>query len=215
MTTYHNDQARDGVNGNETVLTPGIVSGSTFTLLKNFDNLDGLVYAQPLYLSGVTMNRTTSCPGSNKNIAIVATENFSRIVLAPDSQSDGFLDVRHIYGLNLRKKTDLVVLSACRTVLGRQSSGDDIVGLNRAFIYAGSPSVIASLWSVREKQTGDLMESFFGHLHGGMCKADALCAAQSETRAKYPNPYFWASFVLTGDPGDCHGSVTKIINQQQ
>jgi CHAT domain-containing protein len=140
---------------------------------------------------------------------------FSRIVLAPDSQNDGFLDVRHIYELNLRKKTDLVVLSACRTVLGKQSSGDDIIGLNRAFIYAGSPSVIASLWSVRERQTGDLMESFFGHLHGGMCKADALRAAQSETRAKYPHPYFWASFVLTGDPGDCHGSVTKIMSQRR
>lgn len=75
VTTYHNDPARDGVNGNETVLTPAIVSGSTFTLLKNFDNLDGLVYAQPLYLSGVTMAASTSCAGSNKSIAIVATEN--------------------------------------------------------------------------------------------------------------------------------------------
>jgi hypothetical protein len=75
VTSYHNDNTRDGVNGNETLLTPSIVSGSTFTLLKNFDNLDGLVYAQPLYLSGVTMASTTNCAGSNKNIAIVATEN--------------------------------------------------------------------------------------------------------------------------------------------
>jgi len=73
VTTYHNDNARDGVNGNETILKPTVVSGSTFTLIKNFDNLDGLVYAQPLYLSGVTM-ASTNCTGV-KNIAIVATEN--------------------------------------------------------------------------------------------------------------------------------------------
>ena len=73
VTSYHNDNARDGVNGYETTLTPSIVSGSTFTLLKNFDNLDGLVYAQPLYLTGVTM-ASTNCTGV-KDIAIVATEN--------------------------------------------------------------------------------------------------------------------------------------------
>jgi hypothetical protein len=75
VTTYHNDNARDGVSGNETVLTPSVISGSTFTLIQHFDNLDGLVYAQPLYLSGVTMASVTSCPGTNKSIAIVATEN--------------------------------------------------------------------------------------------------------------------------------------------
>ena len=75
VTTFHNDNARDGVNGNETVLNPGVLTGGTFTLLKNFDNLDGLVYAQPLYLSGVTMASTTACAGTNKDIAIVATEN--------------------------------------------------------------------------------------------------------------------------------------------
>lgn len=133
---------------------------------------------------------------------------FSRIVLVPDSKNDGFLDVRRIYDLDLREKTNLVVLSACQTVLGKLSSGDEVIGLNRAFLYAGSPSVIASLWSVREKPTGELMEAFFGHLHEGMCKGEALRAAQSETRLRYPHPYFWASFILTGDQGDCHSSLT-------
>jgi len=75
VTTYHNDNSRDGVNGSETTLTPAAVSSSSFTLLQHFDNLDGLVYAQPLYLSGVQMS--VGCPGGNKNIAIVATENNS------------------------------------------------------------------------------------------------------------------------------------------
>jgi CHAT domain-containing protein len=125
---------------------------------------------------------------------------FSRIILASDEENDGFLEVHEVYRLDLRR-ANLVVLSGCQTQLGRQSRGDDIVGLNRAFIYAGSPSVVASLWSVPERQTGELMLSFFKHLKGGESKAAALSAAQAEVRKEYPNPYYWAAFVLTGDAG--------------
>jgi CHAT domain-containing protein len=98
-------------------------------------------------------------------------------------------------------RTNLVVLSACQTQLGAQSKGDDIVGLNRAFIYAGASSVIASLWTVDDETTSLLMKSFYGHLKQGMSRAAALQAAQTATRKKYPHPYYWAAFVLTGDPG--------------
>jgi CHAT domain-containing protein len=124
---------------------------------------------------------------------------FSNIVLAPDNENDGLLEVHEVYGLDL-KKTDLVVLSSCQTQLGKQSLGDDIVGLNRAFIYAGTPSVIASLWSVEEQSTSELMIDFFKNLKRGMSKTAALQAAQKQARTKNPNPYYWASFVLTGDP---------------
>jgi len=69
---------------------------------------------------------------------------FSRLVLAADDRNDGRLEVHEVYGLDLAK-ADLVVLSACETELGARSEGDDVVGLNRAFIYAGTPSVLASL----------------------------------------------------------------------
>jgi CHAT domain-containing protein len=123
---------------------------------------------------------------------------FSQIILAPDQENDGVLEVHEVYELEL-KKTNLVVLSACQTQLGEQSKGDDVVGLNRAFIYAGAPSVVASLWSVKEEQTGTLMYSFLKNYHDGMSKASALQAAQRELRATHP--YYWAAFVLTGDPG--------------
>ncbi len=110
------------------------------------------------------------------------------------------LTVSDVYGLDL-KKADLVVLSACQTQLGVLSRGDDVVGLTRAFIYAGAPSVISSLWSVDDQATGLLMTSFYKHLRSGMSKAAALRAAQADTRAAYPHPYYWAAFVLTGDPG--------------
>jgi len=125
---------------------------------------------------------------------------FSRIRLGAGKDDAGALEVREVYDLDL-SKASLVVLSACETQLGRQSKGDDIVGLNRAFIYAGTPTVIASLWTVDDESTSYLMKSFYIHLKSGMRKAAALQAAQSDARKKYLHPYYWAGFVLTGDPG--------------
>lgn len=129
-----------------------------------------------------------------------ASPLFSRIYLAPDKANDGILEVHEVYDLDLAK-ADLVVLSGCQTQVGQRSQGDDIIGLNRAFIYAGTPTVVASLWSVPDKETAELMVAFFKHLKNGKGKAEALRAAQREIRVKYPHPYYWAAFVLTGDPG--------------
>jgi CHAT domain-containing protein/Flp pilus assembly protein TadD len=125
---------------------------------------------------------------------------FSRIMLTPEKDDNGALEVREVYGMDLAR-TNLVVLSACHTQLGMRSKGDDIVGMNRAFIYAGASSVIASLWTVDDRATNLLMKAFYSHLKRGMSKAAALKAAQAATRKRYPHPYYWAAFVLTGDPG--------------
>jgi CHAT domain-containing protein/Tfp pilus assembly protein PilF len=125
---------------------------------------------------------------------------FSRLFLAPGGTDDGTLTVQDVYGLDLAN-ADLVVLSACETQLGAHSRGDDLVGLNRAFLYAGAPSVIASLWSVNDQATAVFMAAFYQHFRARASKADALQAAQTQTRAQYPHPYYWAAFVLTGDPG--------------
>lgn len=132
---------------------------------------------------------------------------FSRIWLAQDKDDDGGLTVHEVYDLEL-PKTDLVVLSACDTQLGAQSKGDDIIGLNRAFIYAGASTVIASLWVVDNKATTLLMRAFYTHLQRGKGKADALRLAQSDVRREYPNPYYWAAFILTGDAGLTNGSYS-------
>jgi CHAT domain-containing protein len=134
---------------------------------------------------------------------------FSRVFLAPDAQNDGSLTVQEVYGLNLAR-ADLVVLSACDTQLGAQSRGDDLVGLNRVFIYAGAPSVIASLWRVNDEATAVLMTAFYRQLRAGASKAQALQAAQVETRRHYPHPYYWAAFVLTGDPGTSAGGSAVL-----
>jgi CHAT domain-containing protein len=138
---------------------------------------------------------------------------FSRVLLAPDDEEDGNLEVYEIYnrGLNLAN-ADLVVLSACQTDVGELSRGDEIVGLSRALIYAGAPSVVASLWSVSDESTRVLMEEFYTHLREGMSKAEALRQAQMEMIAseKYAHPYHWAVFEVVGDDGS-----SEIIEQAQ
>jgi CHAT domain-containing protein/tetratricopeptide (TPR) repeat protein len=128
------------------------------------------------------------------------TPLYSAIALAPDEENDGRLEVREVYGLDLTN-TDLVVLSACETQLGELSAGDEVVGLTRAFFFAGTPSIIATLWSVDDRPTALLMERFYTYLQDGMGKAEALREAQLDVREEYPNPYYWSAFVLSGDPG--------------
>jgi CHAT domain-containing protein len=72
--------------------------------------------------------------------------------------------------------------------------------LTRAFIYAGSPSVISTLWQVDDRASYELMQAFYENLRAGQSKGEALRRAQLATLAKYPHPYFWAAYQLTGEP---------------
>jgi CHAT domain-containing protein len=101
----------------------------------------------------------------------------SAVLLAREGKEDGRLEVREIFGMDL--KANLVVLSGCDTALGKLSTGDELVGLTRAFIYAGTPSVVASLWSVDDSSTAHLMASFYRNLKT-MSKVEALRQAQLE-----------------------------------
>ncbi len=99
------------------------------------------------------------------------------ILLAKDGKEDGRLTVKEIFERELN--ADLVVLSGCETALGKLSRGDEFVGLTRAFIYAGTPSVVASLWKVEDNSTAALMGSFYKNLKT-MSKSEALRQAQLE-----------------------------------
>ena len=80
----------------------------------------------------------------------------------------------------------------------RVTNGDELVGLTRAFLYAGIPSIVASLWMVEDESTAYLMEHFYRYLQD-YPKAEALRRAQIKTRSQYHNTYSWASFMLVGD----------------
>ena len=111
---------------------------------------------------------------------------------------DGFLRMSEVMGLNIN--CDIAALTACQTGLGRNISGEGTMGMGRAFQYAGAKSVLMSLWSVSEKASVDLVESFFRHLKEGKNKRESLKLAQDEIRkAGYDHPFFWAPFILVGE----------------
>ena len=114
---------------------------------------------------------------------------------------DGYLTIQDIYTLDL-SRSELVVLSACNTNIGPQSRGDDTIALNRAVLSAGASAVVASLWSVNDEAASQLMLAFHENLQQGLTKAEALRRAQIETRKDFPNPKYWAAFVLTGAAGN-------------
>jgi CHAT domain-containing protein len=119
----------------------------------------------------------------------------SGLLLAAEQGVSGQLTVSDLYAMELN--AEMVTLSACETGLGAVANGDDVVGLTRGFLYAGVSTVIASLWQVDDEATAFLMLSMYEHLRQGD-RRNALRRAQIETRAKYPHPYYWASFYLTG-----------------
>ena len=121
---------------------------------------------------------------------------FSAIRLAPDRKSDGKLQADEIFGLKIN--ADLVVLSACQTGLGDIRGGDDVVGMNRAFIFAGTHSLMSSLWRVSDVSTAIMMKQFYRE-YSRDDKAGSLRKAMLHVKNRYPHPGYWGAFVLTGD----------------
>ncbi|MBC7962229.1 MAG: CHAT domain-containing protein, partial [Steroidobacteraceae bacterium] len=121
---------------------------------------------------------------------------FSAIRLTRDGKADGKLQAEEIFGLDI--KADLVVLSACQTGLGDIRSGDDVVGMNRAFIFAGTHSLMSSLWRVSDVSTAIMMKQFYrSYMRYG--KAESLTRAMQHVKNRYPHPGYWGAFVLSGD----------------
>jgi CHAT domain-containing protein len=116
----------------------------------------------------------------------------------PALDDDGLLQPLELCRLDL--DADLVVLSACRTGTGRFSRGEGILGLSGAIMAAGARSVISSLWTVNDKSTAALMTRLYRYLEEGKTKAGALRQAKLEMLGTaYAHPFFWASFILSGD----------------
>jgi CHAT domain-containing protein len=113
---------------------------------------------------------------------------------------DGFLTLNEIY--NLKLHADLVVLSGCQTALGKEIRSEGLVGLTRGFMYAGSPRVIASLWSIRDRATAEFMRRLYrAMLLGHLAPAAALRQTQLSMLhdARWSDPYYWAAFVAQGE----------------
>jgi CHAT domain-containing protein/Tfp pilus assembly protein PilF len=136
-----------------------------------------------------------------------------------NNEDDGFLKMSEVLALKLN--ADMVVLSACKTALGKEMTGEGIVGLSRAFMLAGARSVIVSLWSVDSNSTAALMKRFYTYLQSGKPKEEALRLAKHDLKETIytvnrgrgievhsldekihsyaSHPFFWASFILMGE----------------
>lgn len=104
---------------------------------------------------------------------------------------------------NYKSTAELVILSACNTTVGDIAPGEGVMSLARAFFFAGSNTVISSLWETNDKATSDIMVSFYKHLKSGHSKADALQEAKldyiASSSLSQQSPYYWAPFILIGD----------------
>lgn len=122
------------------------------------------------------------------------------LALDEDPAEDGLLQVHEIFGLRL--PCELVVLSACETAMGPQVRGEGVLGLTRAFLFAGARGLVASLWQVEDRSTADLMVVFYERLQHGRDAAEALRDAKLEllARGRFSHPFHWAPFILTGVP---------------
>jgi CHAT domain-containing protein len=124
------------------------------------------------------------------------------LTLVGNKSEDGFLRTDEVF--NLRLSSPLVMLSACETGLGKEKRGEGVMGLTRAFMYAGAPTVGVSLWSVADRSTAELMADFYKRYLGAGNAASPSAAIREAQLAmiggkKYSAPFYWAPFVLVGD----------------
>ena len=122
---------------------------------------------------------------------------FSALKLVSDAKDkDGDLEAAEIFDLKIN--ADLIVLSACQTGLGKVTSGDEVQGMNQAFLYAGTHALVSSLWRVSDISTAMLMKQFYRE-YQSRPKAESLRRAMLHVKNRFPHPGYWGAFTLTGD----------------
>ena len=141
---------------------------------------------------------------------------FSKLVFAssPDSSEDGYLNTQEIYNMKLNAR--LAVLSACNTGSGQMRRGEGVMSMARAFLYAGCPSIVMTLWEVEDKSSTQLVLDFYRYLFKGYSKPEALRKAKLEyLQTADPlraHPYFWMGYILIGDPSPIKYNTNVLIS---
>jgi tetratricopeptide (TPR) repeat protein len=195
---------QEGLEFNRLPLTGELADGLKEMYAENSDVYTGFKASKEVFFN-------TICPSLARYESIVfathghldssafgMTEPLLVLSMVPPG-TDGFLRASEIMGLRFNAGT--VVLGACQTGLGRQVPGEGTMGMGRSFQYAGARSVLMSMWSVAEKSSVKLVENFFRYLKARKKRLEALRMARSDVRqAGYDHPFFWAPFILIGEP---------------
>ncbi|MFA9391796.1 MAG: CHAT domain-containing protein [Prolixibacteraceae bacterium] len=141
---------------------------------------------------------------------------FSKLVFSSpnDTINDGYLNTQEIYNLKLDAR--LAVLSACNTGSGKMRTGEGVMSLSRAFLYAGCPSIVMTLWEVEDKVSAELMLNFYRYLFKGFTKPEALRKAKidhiKQSDPLKSHPYFWQGYILIGDPSPIKFNNNVLIS---
>jgi len=149
----------------------------------------------PVYpLSGISIENSMLHSG----LALSGYNTKIRNNPLPDEAEDGFLTAEDVAFMDLFD-TKLVTLSACETGLGDVLIGEGVFGLRRAFVLAGSKTLIMSLWKVPADETKELMLIFYEILKSEKNIAQAFYNARLIMRKKHPDPFYWGGFIFQGD----------------
>lgn len=183
------------------VYTAGQASERT---AKNVDNPSILhVATHGYFLQDQTADQNQSSvyvasPLLNAGLILAGAENFLNTgEPLNEAGDDGILTAFEAMNLKL-DKTDLVVLSACETALGDLKNGEGVYGLQRAFKLAGARNIVMSLWNVDDEATQELMTTFYAEMLRTGDRHEAFRTAQQKVKQKYPSPFYWAAFIMTG-----------------
>ncbi len=174
--------------------------------MDEIESIDELISNTKVFISREATENNFNQYAASSNVIHISSHSFlvkdqPLIIFSPqpDDSEDGFLELGEIIQLNLN--SDLVVLSSCRSGLGRVDAAEGIIGMQKAFFDAGSKSVVVSLWDVNDKYTSYFMKDFYKHLSDGKSKTEALKQTKIDFIKKYSaNPYYWSAFVLSGNP---------------
>jgi CHAT domain-containing protein len=187
-------------NGTSTMLALGIAESGTPSIEEEIAAL-GSIFPDAVRLTGkrATHDNLRAFAPQSRFLHLASHGYFRR-----DNPMFSFLKLAdshlHFYNLlDLDLKAEMVTLSACHTGVNAIFPGDELHGLMRGFLYAGTPSMIVSLWAVNDRSTTELMREMYTNIKAGMSKRAALRQAQLAVKEAYGHPYYWAPFILMGD----------------
>jgi CHAT domain-containing protein len=178
----------------EEIVTAADTLGTGAVVLNGDDASESKLKAQPLQDFKV-IHLAAHAVGNE-----VEPDRAALVLAAGNATEDGLWQAREIR--RTRLDADVIVLSACETGVGHLQGQEGVMNLARAFFTAGAKSVVASLWSVEDRSTATLMDSFYQHLASGMTVSDALRQAQLDFIRDFgekAQPYLWAGFQVIGD----------------
>lgn len=192
-------QNRKTASGGALVL--GVPDAQTPSIHEELQSVAAILPEAELFLGPDASRKILKEKGGQSRLIHIATHGFFRQdnpLFSGIRLGDTFLTLYDLYHLKL--PAEQITLSGCSTGLNVVAAGDELMGLMRGLLVAGARSLLLTLWDVNDSSTAEFMKMFYERLFTRMDRAYAIRGAMQELRERYPHPYYWAPFILVGDP---------------